>query len=762
MADSLADMQNTAQGNTLGDIKDNTGAAPTSIGTAQSLGATQNASQMVGTPQQQQAAIKEALAPKSTLAELQRTATGRVQAKKGQSTSALEAVETAKTLTGLAGKIGEATTNVVSNAKVPLDLSENIDAIIPAGKDPTEVKGAFTNLLTTLRDGGDSMSAYKKLKELGYNDQSIAQAFNVSPDQLWGKVEASLPTNVKVSDIPLEPHQQRALTNAFPDKTPEEIAKLTWQEAKSGINQYLNNSMTNVSDLERQANDKTLPASTRAAAVQRLRELGVTGEQQAAGQIRELQDITESKDNIYIDGQAYEVQDVLQSPEAKALITDVLSGAKPLDSLKGTPFEGMTELIRTRAGDLAKLFGIKDGQLGAEVGALQNLEVQRNKAAGDFNKFLVDNGFVGFKATDNVMKAFGLTEDMVNGYTKFDQATLANSPVFKAVQSLPQAERNAAMHVLNNPAAGDILNSKEGAPLLGLLTTTGGRDTLNGLMAVRNINPNTFTNNEDDTKQIFETLGLSGLFDDVKQLAGINVAEFGGKIPDLLDVNKDGQIDDSATIEKSMAGANMDKLNEFKKQVEGAKLGDAVRDSAAYKTLVTGTSSLLDTPGSDKSWTINNYNAMLRRLGELPMSAGFTVGDNGVANIPDNPTKLQLAAIDSYNKLRSRIQDIDAQRQQEVPVVEKLKEGIPWTNKHGITESISGYMRTLSRLADTTQNPILRKQLLAKINEAWSGLVGAPKSPTQQQFFNTWAKGLGFLASPEYKSALDKKFGNGG
>jgi hypothetical protein len=675
MADSLADMQNTAQGNTLGGITETTGAAPTSIGTAQSLGAAQNAAQMVGTPQQQTAAIKDALSPKSTLAELQRTATGRVEAKKGQSTSALEAVESAKTLTGLAGKIGEATTNAVANAQVPLDLATNIEATIPAGKDANEVKGAFTNLLTALKGGGDPMAAYKKLKELGYNDQSIAQAFNVSPEALWGKVESQLPTNIKVSDMPLEASQQKALASAFPDKTAEELAKMTWQEAKAGMNAYLNNSMTNVADLERQAADKTLPASTRALAVQRLRELGVTGESQAAGQIRELQDIAESKDNVYIDGQAYEVQDVLQSPEAKALITDVLSGAKDISSLKGTPFEGLTNLIVSRSADLEKLLGIKAGQLGAG-GKLQELEATRKSNEEGMTSFFKEKGLTPTTDT-NVLKALGINDDMINGYSTFDRTVLEKSPTLNAILNLPPERRTTALSVLSRPNAAQLLQSTDTSGLLNLLTDVtnpnGPRilaDILNADQFIKDAGPVKAGQEESYVTEFFKSAGLNNVLDLMKQDIDFDIV--GQDLPTSLDKDNDGKIDNAADIAKRVQSGEltMQSIQDLKNQWSKVDIGAVTKQKAtddgiikAYqkplgvsslREVLPVTSKLAGIFPTDGSGGYKIVNGMVQLSPSITDFAKITP-----ASIAANPGNVRLNAINFENSLGDSIREIE-------------------------------------------------------------------------------------------------------
>ena len=728
MADSLADMQNTAQGNTLGDIQNTTGAAPTSIGTAQSLGAAQNASQMVGTPQQQKAAIKEAIGPQNTLAELQRTAAGRVQTKAGQSATALEAAEAAKAFAGIAGKIGEATTKAVAGAGLALDVRANLDSI--TGKTPEE-KATLANDLTALTDAlnnkGDTMTAYKQLKsKYNMDANQIASLFNITPDQLWGKVESQLPPNVKVKDLDglTTPEQMTALQRAIPQDKLDKLSDMSWSDAKGYINKYLSDSAANVDELKKQASDRTLPPSVRSAALQRMRELGVSGELQAAEELNTAQNIIDNADNVYIGGQAYEAADVLKSPEAKSLISDILLGNKDIKALDGTPFASLKGMLAANFDKLADHFGIDKGQI-KNAGTLQQLENTRasNKLAID--NWLGQQGLTGVPTTSNVLKAFGITEDAINGYASFDNKSVAN-PTLTTVLSLPQADRAAAFEVLNRDGADTLLNVDTNKDLVGLLKTQEGRETLGGLISVSKHMSDFTSNDKDDTAQLFTELGLNGLFDDVKSLAGANVSEFGGKIPDLLDVNKDGKIDDATTIESSLAGADMAKLNEFKNAVQGANLGQAVQNYGNYKTFVTDANALLSTPGSESYLTVTNENSMQRKLAELKASEVLRFNEQtGEPMLSQNPSKLEREAADTFNKLNQRLNSIKSVRDADTALRTRM-ESTPPLSANNAGEVIYGKFHDALRAAQSAVDPKLKQEALDKMKywfetgQAWA------------------------------------------
>ena len=162
---TLTDLQKTAQeGSTLGGIASNTGVTPSNAQTASSLGASPNAAQMAGTPQQQAAAIKESTSSKSTLSYLQRTETGRAKELEGQSKEALERVATAKELAGLGGKVAAATTKAVAEAfRMPTDVVADIStwSLAHPGVDTTKLNSALSDLqkAMNLPDGPEAFQA---------------------------------------------------------------------------------------------------------------------------------------------------------------------------------------------------------------------------------------------------------------------------------------------------------------------------------------------------------------------------------------------------------------------------------------------------------------------------------------------------------------------------------------------------------------------------------------------------------------------------
>ena len=292
---TLTDLQQEAK-QTLGGIASNTGVTPSTAQTASSLGAAPNSAQMAGTPAQQKASIKSALGTNNTLGELQRTATARVTAKQGQSQDALDKVQAAKELSGLGGKVGAATTAAVAeSAKLPISVTANIDSY---EGDPA-LKATLPSDLNALREAITSndpvaqMKAWQNVKtKYNLTTDAVAKMFTVDPDALWGQLEKSITgTNVKMRDMTgvVDSSKIDAVKKLLPAEQLANFDNLTWQEAKALMNTTLDNATANVDELQKQATDATLPASTRSMAAQRLRELGVTGELQSAVAIQDAQ-----------------------------------------------------------------------------------------------------------------------------------------------------------------------------------------------------------------------------------------------------------------------------------------------------------------------------------------------------------------------------------------------------------------------------------------------------------------------------------------
>jgi len=218
---------------------------------------------------------------------------------------------------------------------------------------------------------------------------------------------------------------------------------MNWQDAKALINKTLSDATANVTELQKQASDPTLPASTRAMATQRLRELGVSGEYQAAGTIQQEQGKLEASDNVIIGDKSYEVQDVLNSPEAKEAIINVLNGTADLKSLEGGPLAGLIPLIKNNADELAAKFGIgEDGKIG--VGKLQQIEQTRTTNEKSISDWLTNVGIPVPAGTDKeVLKSLGITDDVINGYSSFDANSLTGNKVIDMIKNIPAGPERA-------------------------------------------------------------------------------------------------------------------------------------------------------------------------------------------------------------------------------------------------------------------------------------------------------------------------------
>jgi hypothetical protein len=591
---TLTDLQKTAQeGSTLGGIASNTGVTPSNAQTASSLGASPNAAQMAGTPQQQAAAIKESTSSKSTLSYLQRTETGRAKELEGQSKEALEKVAAAKELAGLGGKVGAATANAVAAANtLPLSVTANIetyettDPTLKASL-PADLKVLQETLVGT--DGKAQMEAWKKIKtKYNLTTDAIAKMFNVDPDALWGQLEKSITgTNVKMRDMVgvADDSQIEAARKLMGAEDLDTFEDMNWQDAKALINQTLNNATANVTDLQKQASDPTLPASTRSMAVQRLRELGVSGEYQAAGAIQQEQGKLEASDNMIIGDKSYEVQDVLKSPEAKEAIINVLNGTADLKSLEGGPLAGLIPLIKNNADELAAKFGIgEDGRIG--VGKLQQIEQTRTTNEKSISDWLTNVGIPVPAGTDKeALKSLGITDDVINGYSSFDSNSLAGNKVIDMIKNIPAGPERAAQQAaiwatLGHPGMSVLLDGTHPS-LVNLLGTKSGQVTLQNLSKASTfLGVDAYKDDQNaatELQTMFKDIGLTGLLDQpgMIKLEDTNLRDLGVEIPAGLDTNNDGILQPKEIQSKLMSAGTLEERNAILESLKSVNLNKA-------------------------------------------------------------------------------------------------------------------------------------------------------------------------------------------
>lgn len=576
MADTLSNLQQDAQS-----IQSNTGVKPTNSNTALSLGASPDSAKMIGSSANQAAAIKESVAPKNTLAYLQRTAGGRTEARAGQSKEALEKIDAAKQLAGIAGKVGAAQTQAVQAAVLPLDVKadiSNVPNLTPENKaslelDMSDLVKAFNN-----PDPQVQLDAYAKIKKkYQLDDKAIAGMFKVDPAALQAKISSNLGSvKIKVADMLAKGYiDQKQVDAAKAVLLPEDLEgfdNLSWPEAKVKMEAALDAAQANTDKLMQQASDLTLPPSTRSMALQRLKELGMSGEMQAAAGLEQVEKDVEAADNVKIGDKTFEVNEVLNSPEAAEAIKNVLQTGD-LKSLDGTPFEGLKPLIENYGNELAKKFGIQwDGSIGQ--GKLQATETLRKTNETSINNYLSSLGVaVPSGVSKDALKTLGISDDTLNGYVPFDSKTLSGNRIISrlADPKMPADEKSKVWSTLGYPGITNLLKG-DNRGLESMLFSETGRASLQQLSkATEFVGKSEYTddqNVDEEVNQMFKDIGFS--LDD--NLMGFDFGAYGVKIPDFMDTNKDGKIDDKATLQKTLVskGADLEAMNAFKQQLASA------------------------------------------------------------------------------------------------------------------------------------------------------------------------------------------------
>jgi hypothetical protein len=517
---------------------------------------------------------------------MQRTASGRAEERTGQSKEALDKVAAAKELAGIAGKVGAAQTAAVQAAVLPLDVkadltnSRKADGSAFTAEEQTALQVDMANLVKALNDPSPQvqLDAYANIKKkYQLDDKAIAAMFKVDPAALQSKISQSMSNiKVKVGDMLAKGYiDQKQVDAAKAVLLPEDLEgfeSLPWDVAKVKMEAAIDAAQANTDKLMQEASDLTLPPSTRAMALQRLKELGMSGEMQAAAGLEQVTKDVENADNVKVGDKTFEVNEVLSSPEASDAIKKVLETGD-LKSLDGTPFEGLKPLIENYGKELADKFGIKwDGSVGQ--GKLQQVEALRNTNQKSIETYLSSLGVpVPSGVSKDALKALGITDDTLNGYAAFDSKSLAGNRIITKLSNpaMTADEKNKVWGTLGKPGITALLaGNNEG--LESLLYSEAGRQTLSELgKATEFTGKSEYTDDKNvdaEVKQMFSDIGFN--LDD--NWMNFDFGSYGVKIPDFMDTNKDGKIDDKATLQKTLVsgGANLEEMNKFKEQLKAA------------------------------------------------------------------------------------------------------------------------------------------------------------------------------------------------
>lgn len=581
MADTLDSLQVAAQqGQTADSIKESTGVRPTNALSANTLGASPNSAQMMGTPANKSAAIKDALGSgDTTLAGLQRLAPGRVQAKEGQSTDATKSLEDIKSLTGLAGKVGQATQEAIAQSqKLPLQVEANLTGL------DDNTKALYKSYADAVNSGDTNAitAAMSALSHQGITADAIAKTFNVQPEALWAKIESTLPPNVTVDQVAklADPKVLTSLRNIAPPDMVDKLGTMSWSDAKAMIDKASQDSISNVSELQKQATDMTLPAATRNLAITRLKELGVTGEYQASKAIAQATQTIDDLDNVYVGGQPIEVSDLLKSPEAKAAVVNVLNGTADIKSLQGTPFEGLIKTIQDNFDVLAREFGLDPSGTATAQGRIQQYQKTRDTNATALNSVLTSYGIIP-TTSPNVLKALGVTDEMLNGYATFDQTKL-NSPALDILKGADANTQKLMMDTLESSGVTSLITDPANAGFADNLKTDGGRRLLNNLGKMTQYADNYGnTPAEQAIPDMLTDMGIdTKLYTDLASLGDVDLRRFNGKLPPVLDSNNDGKLDDADTVARNIKNqssslANAAAIRQQLASVDFSKISEA-------------------------------------------------------------------------------------------------------------------------------------------------------------------------------------------
>jgi hypothetical protein len=237
--------------------------------------------------------------------------------------------------------------------------------------------------------------------------------------------------------------------------------------------------------------------------------------------------------------------------------------------------------------------------------------------------------------------------------------------------SVDKAEWGGIWTVLNKPGMDILLNGgyksvdADGKPsgLFSLLKTTAGRETLGHLSTTAGFlgsdDFKTEGREEEEMKSLFGKVGLTNLFDELQDAAGIDLRTVGVDLPPTLDSDKDGKVDDMATIQKNMiaSGKSLDDINKellSLKSVDPAKVKAAINNNK-----VLGTADNIISEVGEYDYT--QQADVLKSIEEIKGVGliNFVKKRKGLftSTVPVKPDGVPQAAFDNavakYNKLTS-------------------------------------------------------------------------------------------------------------
>lgn len=530
---------------------------------AAALGANPDQQKMMGTPAQKTAAFTAAQAP----VENGLAATVRRQQSRTDMTAEEQGQKAKSQDMQQLGSLGDRVTNFIDAQRQQLEAQSQAATTqnqlqVNAASDPFNGKdlNSIKDLLQTYRQNPTDQNTLLNLnKALGYDVNTQLSPAQV--DQLYESVTDTIARggaqnvndSLTVTDLLQQPNfgytpTQLSQLLGLPE---DQIAKLTVSQLRDQINKVGTEEFSNSQKLQDQAQSGNLGASERGVAQQAGREASATGVRATEADYGNLEQQISQADHVFFDGKDYSVADLLKDDTISGIIKDYMNSAPDSDTRK---------TLEAKEPQLLDFIN-KNKAVLAEASQNMQAGAQTFTNTQTFNKGLQSIG--GIKMQDSLIDAF-LPQSKELQAQQIDPASV---PVVAASQSLNPNQQRTYMSNLNSEVQNDPSTIQD---LQGLTTDQVRSWDIGG------DGNSVWNTNYVQPKRQYEAIVNAGLdgnklvtiaarnvlnADDAQNKLGtvqkLGVLGFGpGAQSNPLDVNADGQLDDSSSIRANLLNSN--------------------------------------------------------------------------------------------------------------------------------------------------------------------------------------------------------------
>lgn len=323
------------------------------------IGASEDAAKMLGTKQQKDAALGQAVDPtrqgaRQTLQTARRQEQGRQVASEGEQAT-MQALETLEGLAGSSERVKSQVATTIQELGQQHQPELDQEGIEEAGLTPEEQEALTIIQSGDLEGGVAAFNEGKADTELATTEQIMG--FFESPEAALDQIMKSeeLASQIRVDEafldgVGVDAQELEDLGITLTDD-------MTITQFYEAVNDRIEEEYTRVEELERLANDPMLSPAQRAEARQELRALGAVGVEEAERDIQEIDEALATAGEFTIGDETYTIEELLADETISGLISEVVANpdGDMAQSLRESEFAGLLDFTENNREALASL-----------------------------------------------------------------------------------------------------------------------------------------------------------------------------------------------------------------------------------------------------------------------------------------------------------------------------------------------------------------------------------------------------------------------